>query len=156
MQTRLGLGAVFVAATAIASGCGGGGGGAPLTAQQLFAQGDEICKQNQLRFSEIQSAPPNNAADAVDLTGQLIDSATEELDGLRGLTPPAQLADAYSAYLDAKQEALDRLKEGNEAAKHQDAKRYADLQDQNASSVPERLRLAKAVGFSVCGRQPAL
>ncbi|MGZ5313006.1 MAG: hypothetical protein ACXWW8_04335 [Solirubrobacterales bacterium] len=155
MQTRLGCATLILAAAAIAPGCGGGGGD-PLTAEQLLAQGDEICKQNQLRFSEIQSAPPNNAADAVDLTDQLIDSASEELDGLRDLTPPAELADPYSAYIDAKQEALDRLEDGNEAAKDQDAKRYADLQDQNANSVPERLRLAKAVGFKVCGRQPAL
>jgi hypothetical protein len=155
MQTRLGCAALILAAAAIAAGCGGGGGD-PLTAEQLLAQGDEICKQNQLRFTEIQSAPPNNAADAVDLTDQLIDSASEELDGLHDLTPPPDLDDAYSAYLDAKQDALDRLEEGNEAAKDQDAKRYADLQDQNANSVPERLRLAKAVGFKVCGRQPAL
>jgi len=123
-----------------------------LTAEQLVAQGDEICKQSQQRFSEIQSKPPANASDAVDQTEQLIDSATEELDSLRGLTPPPELSDAYSSYLDAKQKALDLLKEGRDAADKQDAKRYGELQSEVAKQGAERQQLAKAVGFTACSK----
>jgi hypothetical protein len=150
MRIRYGLGAA-VAAIAIA-GCGGGGGGAPLTAQQLVAQGDALCKQSQQRFAEIQAQPPANASDAVDQTEQLIDSATQELDGLKGLTPPAELSGAYSSYLDAKQKALDQLQEGRDAADKQDSKRYGELQSEVAKAGPERQKLAKAVGFTVCSK----
>lgn len=152
MQTRLGWGAmVLVATAATAAGCGGGGG-EPLTAQQLIAQGDELCKQGQERFAQIQSEPPANASDAVDQTEQLIDSANEELEGLRDLEPPEQLSDSYSQYLDAKQEAFDLLRDGRDAANNQDAKRYGELQSEVAAAGPERLKLAHAVGFTVCSR----
>lgn len=134
-----------------AAGCGGGGG-EPLTTQQLIAQGDELCKQGRERFAQIQSQPPANASDAVDQTEQLIDSANEELDGLRALKPPAERSNAYSQYLDAKQEALDLLNEGRDAADRQDAKRYADLQSKVAAAAPERRRLAEQIGFQVCSK----
>lgn len=151
MQTRLGWGALALAAAAIAAGCGGGGG-EPLTAQQLVAQGDELCKQGQERFAQIQSEPPANASDAVDQTEQLIDSANEELEGLRDLKAPEELSDTYSQYLDAKQEALDLLSNGRDAANDQDAERYGELQSEVAAAGPERLKLARAVGFTICSR----
>jgi hypothetical protein len=151
MRTWSGSAALAATGLAVLAGCGGGGG-EPLTAQQLVAQGDEICKQGQQRFAEIQSQPPANASDAVDQTEQLIDSANEELDGLRDLNPPDELSDTYSQYLDAKQEALDLLEDGRDAADDQNAKLYGELQSKVAAAGPERLKLAREVGFKICSR----
>ncbi len=130
------------------AGCGGGGG--ELTAEELVAEGDELCRTSQERYAEIQAEPPAGASAAAEQTDELIAAASDELDGLRDLEPPSELAAAYDRYLDAKQDALDLLEEGSDAAEEQDAKRYGELQSQTAAAAPKRLALAEKIGFEDC------
>jgi hypothetical protein len=141
-------GTIGVALIAVACG----GGEPDLTRAELVAEGDGICREGQERYAEIQATPPANAAEAAEQTEALIGSSEEELDGLRGLEPPAELEDAYQRYLDAREEALEILERGRDAAESQDAKAYGELQAQVEKGSAERHSLAKAVGFKQCSR----
>jgi hypothetical protein len=124
----------------------------PLSAEELVSQGDAICREGQSRFAEIQAEPPRSAAEGVDQTNQLIDISRDELGELSDLEPPEELAGAYARYLDARREAIDELERGRDAAKRQDRRAYAKAQDRSIARTAERLRLARAVGFKVCGK----
>lgn len=128
----------------------GGGGSDPLSAEQLVADGDRICREGQERFAEIQAQPPASSDEAVEQTSGLVDSAREELDQLEGLEPPDELSDRYERYLELKDEALDLLEQGRDAAEDQNAKRYGELQGEVAAAGPERRKAAAEVGFKTC------
>lgn len=151
-RAQLAVLATLVVAAAIA-GCGGGS--SPVTAAQLIATGDELCRAGQQSFNEIQARPPSSAADAADQTGKLVASAQKELDGLRDLQPPAELSRGYDAYLEAKQQALDLLEKGQGAAEKQDGKTYGALQKQISQGAAKRRQLAEAVGFKDCSNPVA-
>lgn len=130
----------------------GGDGGEPLDESQLVSQGDQICREGRARYAEIQATPPANAAEAADQTDALIGSSQEELDQLRELEPPSELDDAYQSYLDSREEALEILERGRDAAESQDAEAYGKLQAEVEAGAAERHTLAKAVGFKQCSR----
>jgi hypothetical protein len=135
----------------IAISCGGED---PLTADELATKGDEICREGRGRFDEIQATPPANAREAADQTETLIESTERELDELRDLEPPSDLEDAFDSYLDSREQALEVLEKGHDAAEAQDATEYGKLQSQIADSAAERHKLARAVGFSECSPAP--
>jgi hypothetical protein len=152
VKSRPQFAVTLVVAAAIA-GCGGGS--TPVSADQLVAKGDELCRASQQSFSEIQAQPPANAGDAADQTGQLVAAAQQELDGLHDLQPPSELSHHYDAYLQAKQEALDLLEKGQGAAEKQDGNTYGALQKQIADGAAKRHQLAQAVGFTDCSNPAA-
>ena len=121
-----------------------------LSAEQLISRGDEICKRGQERFAEVQQEPPANATEAREQTDELVEVANDELDELRDLRPPDELGDAYDAYLQARGSALELLEQGRDAAEDKDADAYDEAQIEAAADQPERLKLARAVGFKVC------
>jgi hypothetical protein len=136
------------------AGCGGGGG-TPVSGPELITKGDELCRAEQQNFKEIQATPPANASDAADQTGELVASAEKELDALRDLEPPSKLSAKYDAYLDAQQQALDLLEEGQKAAEQQDGNTYGKLQKQIGDGAQKRHELAQAVGFKDCSNPVA-
>ena len=123
-----------------------------LSGDQLISRGDELCRDGRERFAEIQRHPPANATEAAEQTEELVEVATDELNGLRDLRPPEELREAYELYLEARGRALERLEEGRDAAKDQDARAYAEAQAELTADQVERLRLARAVGFQVCSK----
>lgn len=135
----------------LAAGCGDDGA-EQLSAEELVSRGDEICAEGAERFAEVQEQPPANASEALAQTEELVDVATGELDDLRGLRPPEELREPYDAYLAARARALELLERGRDAAEDRDADAYAKAQEEVTADQPDRLRLARAVGFKRCSR----
>lgn len=152
---RLARGAAIIAvaslAVAGAAGCGGDSS-EQLDAAQLISKGDELCRQGQQHFAEIQAKRPANATDAQEQTDELLDVATDELTDLRDLRPPEELRDSYESYLEARGRALELLEQGSDAAGNRDAEEYAKAQAEVTADQPARVKLAEAVGLKVCSR----
>jgi hypothetical protein len=142
----------LVAAVTVA-GCGGGP--QDVNAEELVAEGDEICRLGQERFDEIQEDPPANASEAVEQTELLIQESEDELNALRDLEPPDELRESYDRYLEARGRALEFLRRGRDAAEKQDSQAYLEAQTGVAKRAKERQTLAQAVGFQVCSKTPA-
>ncbi len=140
-----------IAASALLAGAVGCGSD-PLSADELISRGDEICREGQERFVQIQAEPPADAGAAEATTDQLVDAAEEELNGLEDLTPPEELEDGYNEYLDKKREGLDLIRDGASAAGDQDQDRYEELQRKLQEDVDKRQELAREVGFKRCSR----
>jgi TolA-binding protein len=143
---------VLAALAVLAAGCGGP---QAVSSAELVQKGDEICSQGRERFADIQTEPPANASEAADQTTDLIDVSDDELSDLRGLEPPDQQRAAYNRYLEARQRAIDLLKQGEGAAERQDGDAYAAAQTAMAKAAPARQRLAQALGLKVCSKPSA-
>jgi hypothetical protein len=141
-----------LAILALAGGCGGGK--QQVTAAELVQKGDQICRQEQSGFSQIQAHPPANASDAADQTKALVKTAESADSKLSDLQPPNELKAQLDSYLSARDRAVDQLQKGQDAAENQDSATYGAAQAAVAQSAPERRRLARAVGFKVCSANP--
>jgi hypothetical protein len=143
--------AVLVAAAAVAlAGCGDDT--EDVSAEELISRGDELCREGQQRFEEIQGDTPADAAEALEQTEALVEVADEELDELSRMRPPEELRDAYDRYLDARADALELLERGRDAAEDGDAKAYAEAQTKLAAEQRTRVELAREIGFSACSK----
>src|SRR5262245_10974686 len=140
---------------AVPAGCGGGGGES-VTAAELVQRGDQICGDEQSRFAEVQAQPPANATEAADQTKQVIDASEEASSGLEDMEPPDELQTAYNEYLKARDDALEEMRKGEDAADDQDSEAYGQAQDAVAKGAPERLKLARSLGFKTCSKSPAV
>ncbi len=148
-------GPLIVASIAIAAAAGGcGSGKEPLSATELATRGDRICRDEQAKFDRIQRRPPANASIAADQTKELIDVSEAASADLRELKPPDSIRGPYDAYLEARDRAIDVMKNGRAAAENRDAAGYAGAQTAVAKTAPRRRDLAAAVGFRVCGANP--
>lgn len=145
--------AALVAAPVALAAAGCGSDTEQVSAEELVQRGDEICVEGRKEFAEIQSEAPPNASAAADQTDALVEIATDELNELREIRPPAELQDKYDAYLAARGKALELLEEGRDAADDKDADAYGRAQAEAAAAQPERLKLAKAVGFQQCSKR---
>jgi hypothetical protein len=148
---RRGVAAVTIVLAAALAGCGGGDED-ELTREELVAQGDEICKQGRQQFAELQRDPPQSAAESAELTRQLIEITEAEIDDLNDLDAPEESQDALADYLEAREQGLEILRRGLEAAEDEDAEAYAEAQAEIARSQLDRARLAERVGFDECSR----
>jgi hypothetical protein len=135
-----------------AAGCGGGP--QQVSAAELVQKGDDVCRDLQGQFAEIQSQPPANAPDAADQAGRLLDVADEAQSELRDLEPPEDIRADYDHYLDTRDQVNDLLKKGEEAAKEQDGNGYGRAQEEASAGAPERQMLASGLGFKVCSQNP--
>jgi len=141
-----------LAILALTGGCGGGK--QQVTAAELVQKGDQICRQEQSGFSQIQAHPPANASDASDQTKALVKTAESADSKLSALQPPDELKAQLDSYLSARDRAVDQLQKGQDAAENQDSATYGAAQAAVVRSAPERRRLARAVGFKVCSANP--
>jgi hypothetical protein len=123
-----------------------------LSRAEFLAQGDEICTEAHEAFSALQSETPATAREAVDLTEQLINIAEDERDEIDDLNGPSDLDDEVEAYLSAREEGIDLLDRGLDAAEEDDGETYAASQAKVAAQQLERRELAEAVGFTDCSR----
>src|SRR5690348_5903455 len=87
------------AAVAVAVGCGSSK--QQVSPAELAQRADAICRDEQVRFEQIQAHPPGNAQVAADQTKELIDVAQAASSDLRDLEPPDRLSARYDAYLQA-------------------------------------------------------
>jgi hypothetical protein len=123
-----------------------------LSREEFLAQGDEICTEAHEAFTDLQAEPPATAREAADLTGQLINISEDERDEIDDLNGPSDLDDEVDAYLSGREEGIDQLHRGLDAAESDDAQGYAAAQAKVAAQQMERLRLAQEVGFTECSR----
>ena len=123
-----------------------------LSESEFLARGDEICREAHQEFESAQEQSPNTASEAADLTGDLIDISEGEVDQIRDLNPPASLERQLDRYLAAREEGIEQLQKGLDAAEKEDAFAYADAQAEVAAGQVHRLQLAKDVGFNECSR----
>jgi hypothetical protein len=123
-----------------------------LDRQSFLARGDEICRLAHEEFAELQEEPPRTASEAEDLTANLVEIAEQELDEIGDLGVPESLEEPLASYLDAREEGIELLREGQQAAEDGDAAAYTDALEELRASQAERERLAEAVGFSECSR----
>ncbi len=144
-----------IPAVAIGSLAGGCGGGAQqVSPAELVQKGDQICRQEQSGFNQIQAHPPANASDAADQTKELLKTVESANSRLADLQPPDELKARLDSYLSARDQAVDQLQKGEDAAENQDSASYGAAQAAVVQSAPQRQRLARAVGFNVCGASP--
>ncbi len=153
MSLRRPLAPAFLAASiAAAASAGCGGGPEQLSAEELVERGDPICREVQARFDEVQAAPLTSATAGEKQAEELIDVAEGAQQDLRDLEPPEEIRDTYQSYLDSREEVSDQLEEGREAAARNDGSAYGRAQEKAAAGAPERQRLARQLGFTVCSQ----
>jgi hypothetical protein len=146
----------LVAALAIlslAAGCGGGGK-EKVSAAELGQKGDQICREEQRRFEEIQAHPPPNASLAADQTNELIDVADAANSDLGDLEPPDSIQGRFDDYLDARDQVVEEMKRGADAAESENSTAYAAAQKAVAKTNSSRRHLAASLGFRVCSSNP--
>ena len=142
---------VVIPALAILSlGIGCGGGTQQVTAGELVKKADQACREEQSKFREIQAKPPANASDAADQTKELIKVAEAASSAIDDLEPPDALRGALDIYLGARDQAIDEMKKGQDAADDQDSRAYGAAQAAVDKSAPQRRKLADSIGFKVC------
>jgi hypothetical protein len=141
-----------LAILSLAGGCGGGK--EKVSAAELSQKGDQICREEQRRFAQIQEHPPPSASVAADQTEELIDVADAANSDLGDLEPPDSIQRRYDDYLDARDQVVDEMKRGADAADDQNSTAYAAAQKAVAKTNPSRRGLADSLGFRVCSSNP--
>ncbi len=123
-----------------------------VSTEDLVQKGDEVCRGVQERFSEIQAQPPASASEGAEQAGELLGVADDAQAKLRDIEPPEELRDRYDGYLDARDEVSAGLERGKQAAEDQDGAAYGQAQEEAAAGAPEREKLARGLGFTVCSQ----
>ena len=124
----LGAVAIVIAvlvALAIVFDLGPFGDGGALTRSGFIARGDGICRQAQADFADAQkTTPATTAPQAAVLTGKLVDISEDEFNRINDLQPPTDLEVAVDSYLKAREQGIQLLKDGYEAAQKDDFQAY--------------------------------
>jgi hypothetical protein len=124
-----------------------------LTVEEFLAEGDDYCSQAHDEFLDLQNRPPRTPSDAAELTGALIEVAEEERDAIADLREPDELSAQVDRYLEARDQGIDLLHEGQEAAENADAGAYEAVQAELAATqLDPRRRIAEEIGFSECSK----
>ena len=124
-----------------------------LTLEEFLSQGDEICATAHDEFLELQERPPRTPGDAAELTGGLIEVATEERDAIADLREPETVSDRVDRYLEARDRGIEVLRDGLAAAEDADAGQYEELQAELASTqLDPRYQIARELGFKTCSQ----
>jgi hypothetical protein len=142
-------------AITVAAFAGCGGGSDPVSAEDLVQRADEVCREVERGFAEIQAQPPATAADGAEQADGLLGVANDAQARLREIEPPEELRDSYDRYLESRDEVGDALERGKRAAEDQDGEAYGKAQEEAAAGAPERRRLARELGLQVCSQSPA-
>lgn len=137
------LGAIFDLGPFADSGSGDSG---------FIASADRICSDAHGEFDDQQQSQPRTASEAAQMTRNLLAVAQNELQGIRALTPPANLRSKLDAYLKAREQGIGLLREGVAAADDEDFGAYEAAQAKLAAGQLKRQRLAEAIGFRECSK----
>jgi hypothetical protein len=123
-----------------------------LTRGELIARGDEICSRAHDAFTELQRRPLRTASQAAELTDQLIDIAADEADQIEALNWPPEIDAEIDEYVAARQEGIEAMHAGRDAAEDRDAEGYTRSQAEVADTQHERREIARRIGFAICSR----
>jgi hypothetical protein len=150
MRPRRSIGIVLLIVAIATAVAGCGGNPEQVSGEELVEKGDGICRDEQARFDEIQAAPLTSAAVGETQAEELLEVTDDAQADLRDLEASEEIRDRYDRYLDARDEVGDLLEDGKDAAERRDGPAYGKAQQEAAAGAPERLRLAKELGFTVC------
>ncbi|MEX2107663.1 MAG: serine/threonine-protein kinase [Solirubrobacterales bacterium] len=120
-----------------------------LTESELVAKADKVCEESQSRYRAVRDLESEYSAD-VPYAEALARFARSRVQGLRGLTPPPQLADAYREYVEAQERVYATDKQALAAARKGDAAGVEVARDRRDAEDALREGLAREVGFTVC------
>jgi hypothetical protein len=122
------------------------------SARDFVSQADQICRQSQREFDQVQRRPPRTASQAENQAEALIDVSEDALRELRGLEVPEGARESYDRYIAAREKALGYLEDGRDAAADKDPKAYAAAKRNAAADQATRLQLARSLGLRDCSR----
>ena len=71
------------------------------------------------------------------------------------LEPPEALRAPYELYLKARDQVIDEMRRGEDAADNQDSSAYGAAQAAVARDAPQRRKLAESLGLRVCSSSSA-
>jgi len=125
----------------------------PLSRAELIAKADAICKESQGRYEEINDKESELSAD-IPYAEALTRNAKSRIGGLRKLTPPPGLADAFGEYVAAQERVLITDKRALEAARVGDVAGVEAAREARDAEDTERYELAREVGLKVCSANP--
>jgi hypothetical protein len=123
-----------------------------LTERQFIARADAICQDAHDRYRAVQEDQPQTAIQAQTQAERLIAIAEEELAAVEDLNEPYSLSDSVSRYLHTRDQGIELLRRGLEAARDNDGVAYAHAQIDLARGQLERERLARRIGLNECSR----
>jgi hypothetical protein len=123
-----------------------------LTERQFITRADQICRDAHDRYRAVQEDEPQTAIQAQAQTERLIATAEEELAEVEDLNEPDALSESVSRYIHARDQGIDLLRRGLEAARDNDGDAYARAQVDLARGQLERERLARRIGLTECSR----
>jgi Protein kinase domain len=120
-----------------------------LTKSELISRADKVCEDSQRRYLEVRDLESEHSTD-VPYAEALVRLAKTRIQGLRRLTPPARLADAYEEYVEAQERVYATDKQALAAARKGDAAGVETARDRRDAEDALRERLAREIGFDVC------
>lgn len=120
---------------------------------QLIAKGDEICTDSQDTFASYRDTFPNGESEAsVPCSRLLMTISGKAIKRFNELSPPPGLEKRYAAYVKAQEEVGQWDRDALRAAEAEDLTAYMEAREARGQALPERERLADAVGFEVCSQ----
>lgn len=119
-----------------------------LTKAQLISEGDKICRKMATAVKAIDSG--NTPQEVAVSVGKTITAYEQMLADLAALTPPADLASDYQAWLDANDGYKALLAQFKTAANAGDRAAAEKLQPKMNAKTEQLTKMAKDIGFKVC------
>jgi hypothetical protein len=152
MRSRL-LALLGVLAVTVAVGCGDDEEStteAAPTKEEFIAEADDICAAGDEEISQaeqeiIGQGRPTRQEQEEFLTGTVVPSIQDQIDGIRGLTPPEGDEQQISEFLDSAQSALDEVEQNPELI-------FQGEEGTPTDPFAETARLGEQYGFEVCAQ----
>jgi hypothetical protein len=120
--------------------------GEPLSKEEFVAQADAICEAGDEDIGAAAEdlfsggANPGQAEEEAFVTETLVPGVQDQIDQIRGLSPPEGDEEQIDAFLDAAQEGVDELEEN------------PSLSGTSRDPLNEAAKLAREYGLQVCGQ----
>ena len=135
----------------VAVGCGGDdssgdeAGSDAVDEEQFVSEFDEICLDVSADLDALDT--PENNDELAEQANEAIDIASDGLDDMAALTPPADLADEVDDLIEVLSDRIDLFTELQQAAEDDDDDAINDLADENADLETQADELGAAIGL---------
>jgi hypothetical protein len=126
------------------------GGGRSEAAQRFIDRADSICAKSRRQYALVASRQPNTRGAAVQQTEQLQGIASDTLDRLRALHPPAELSAKYRIYLAQRQLMVYQLGNAKRAVSRGNVEALRTAFARIDAQQPLRRASARDIGLQKC------
>jgi hypothetical protein len=149
-----------VAVGLIAAGCGGGGGSA-LSKAEFIAKADATCAKHSVILRAIKQPNTNPTSASIseadlkawkDPLKQVSAAYHDDVNDLRGVTPPADFQSKWTGALDAVDEAANELADAGDAAGNADRAKFNAKAAEFQAHLKTADAVAKDYGLTKCGQ----